>query len=399
MKKFFMILGIAIFLVVLIAGGTLGITYAVDKDLATSWLDKIGIHIEDDSSGIQIGPDEPTPDQPGTDIEEPENPDDTKEPDEEAYICNVSDYEFDGNTITAYNGDDKYIQIPSSYSISGTETVKMNFNKMEFQEYLMMNFEDITYPITITDSNSELYTLNSEMDVFENQDIVYPVSLEIEKTIYDEGDDYQVAIIGERSFEGNSSIEGVKLSNGLENIEDYAFASCKNLKSITISESVENFGFWIFKRCDALEEIKVEEGNSKYHSAGNCVVETETKNLVVGCKNSVIPTDGSVVLISNYSFLGCNLESITIPERVTVIGIQAFSQCENLTMLIMSSQTPPQLQRNVFSDCNNLQIYVPESAVATYKAAYGWSEYANIIQAIPEASVGDNEPGDIVEIQ
>ena len=378
LKAVAIILGISI----LLLGTAFGITYAVDKDLALSW---IGIEKE-----------EPTP---GTDIEEPENPDDTKEPDEEAYICNVSDYEFDGNTITAYNGDDKYIQIPSSYSISGTETVKMNFNEMEFQEYLMMNFEDITYPITITDSNSELYTLNSEMDVFENQDIVYPVSLEIEKTIYDEGDDYQVAIIGERSFEGNSSIEGVKLSNGLENIEDYAFASCKNLKSITISESVENFGFWIFTRCDALEEIKVEEGNSKYHSAGNCVVETETKNLVVGCKNSVIPTDGSVVRISNYSFQGCNLESITIPERVTVIGIQAFSQCENLTMLIMSSQTPPQLQRNVFGDCNNLQIYVPESAVATYKAAYGWSEYANIIQAIPEASVGDNEPGDIVEIQ
>ena len=362
-KSFLITLGVIVF--VLAAG--FGITYAVDKDFALDLLDKIGIQIEQPVEQ----PDDETPggdiEVPGEDTgetEEPENPDDSEEPDDtETYICNVSDYEFDGNTITAYNGDDKYIQIPSSYSISGTEMVKMTFDEMEFQDYLILNFEDITYPITITDANSQQYILNSEMDVFENQDIVYPVSLEVEKTIYVEGDDYSVTSIDNNAFQACNNILSITIPASVTSIGNWAFSECSSLTgvdfgensqltsignyafmhssdliSITLPSSVTSIGNRAFDNCSNIETITVKSGNSVYHSNSNCLIETESKILVLGCKTSVIPNDGSVTSIGNYAFMNCSdLTSITLPSSVTSIGEWAFRVCSNIESITVES--------------------------------------------------------------
>jgi hypothetical protein len=78
--------------------------------------------------------------------------------------------------------------------------------------------------------------------------------------------------------------------------------------------------------------ITVESGNKVYHSAGNCLIETESKTLIAGCKNSTIPTDGSVTSIGDYAFYDCDgLTDIAIPDSVTSIGYAAFYDCDNLT--------------------------------------------------------------------
>ena len=78
--------------------------------------------------------------------------------------------------------------------------------------------------------------------------------------------------------------------------------------------------------------ITVAKGNPKYHSAGNCVIETATKTLIAGCKTSIIPDDGSVTSIGRYAFYNCSgLTSITIPDSVTSIGERAFAGCSGLT--------------------------------------------------------------------
>lgn len=77
---------------------------------------------------------------------------------------------------------------------------------------------------------------------------------------------------------------------------------------------------------DDIETIEVEEGNPFYHSAGNCLIETQTKTLVLGCKNSVIPDDGSVTKIGNFAFNGCQeLKRIEIPDCVTELGYMSLA--------------------------------------------------------------------------
>lgn len=75
-----------------------------------------------------------------------------------------------------------------------------------------------------------------------------------------------------------------------------------------------------------LESIEVEEGNEYFHSKNNCLIETATKTLVLGCKNSIIPDDGSVEIIGEFAFNGCmGATSIEIPEGVKEIHNMAFA--------------------------------------------------------------------------
>ena len=87
-----------------------------------------------------------------------------------------------------------------------------------------------------------------------------------------------------------------------------------------------------FSRCSGLTSITVDAQNPVYHSAGNCIIETESKTLIAGYQNSAIPDDGSVISIGFGAFYGCSgLTSITIPDSVTSIGEWAFAYCSGLT--------------------------------------------------------------------
>jgi len=90
--------------------------------------------------------------------------------------------------------------------------------------------------------------------------------------------------------------------------------------------------------------------------------------------------------IGGSAFRQCNsLESVTIPGSVTSIASAAFFSMSSLTSVTVLAATPPVLSGTSVFDNNhaNRKIYVPAGSVATYKAATGWDEYADAIQAIP----------------
>lgn len=87
-----------------------------------------------------------------------------------------------------------------------------------------------------------------------------------------------------------------------------------------------------------LETIEVKEGNEYFHSKNNCLIETATKTLVLGCKNSIIPDDGSVEIIGEYAFNGCmGAKSIEIPEGVKEIHNMAFAYTDFEEIVIPKS--------------------------------------------------------------
>lgn len=89
--------------------------------------------------------------------------------------------------------------------------------------------------------------------------------------------------------------------------------------------------------CSSLTSISVETNNTNYHSSNNCLITTSTSILILGCNNSIIPTDGSVTTIGKNAFYNCSeLNSITISTNVTSIEERVFYGCSALTQITYS---------------------------------------------------------------
>lgn len=154
-------------------------------------------------------------------------------------------------------------------------------------------------------------------------------SLGLAFTLLDDGT-YEVSGIGSCT-DTEIVILSVYNDKPVTSIGNYAFFGCSVLTSVTIPDSVTSIGWGVFSGCNGIESLEVGVGNKKYHSANNCIIETDTKKLVVGCKASVIPSDGSITSIGSGAFDNCSgLTSVIIPDGVTSIGSGAFSGCSGL---------------------------------------------------------------------
>lgn len=177
------------------------------------------------------------------------------------------------------------------------------------------------------------------------------------------------------AFMQASSLKSINIPDSATSIGDYAFYGATNLESIYIGENTTSIGEMVFTSCGNLSRIVISPQNTAFHSYdyGNCVIETATKTLIIGCKGTVIPDDGSVAIIGASSFFGCyGLERINIPDSVITIEEDAFYSCTDLKSVTMSKNIKT-IGDYAFRYCEKIKtIELPESLTSLGRFAFSF---------------------------
>jgi hypothetical protein len=199
-----------------------------------------------------------------------------------------------------------------------------------------------------------------------------------------------VTVIPTDMFVNCGFLKHVSFPSTLTNIEHDAFAYCTALQEINIPSSVISIGVWAigvynpFRGTSRVSSISVDDGNPVYYSEGNCIIRRDTKTIISGCKNSVIPND--VVEIGIFAFESGVSGALHLPASVTNIQEAAFWNCSGITKIYSFNPYPPSMYvendiHHSFAHVSRtIPVYVPAGCVEAYRNAQGWNEFENIVE-------------------
>ena len=154
-------------------------------------------------------------------------------------------------------------------------------------------------------------------------------------------------------------------------IEWYAFSNIAELTSVEIPSSISRVWGASFYGCDNISSLTVAKGHAKYIGVGNCIIDAERKTLVAGCKNSVIPDDGSIISIGENAFEGCGITELDLPRGITDIGQYAYADCRNLTVIEIGGNVN-NIGRCAFYGCSGLtDVIVGDGVKSIGDKAFG----------------------------
>lgn len=138
--------------------------------------------------------------------------------------------------------------------------------------------------------------------------------------------------------------------DGVEQINDGAFASSPAITELMLPKSVEYFGASAVDDCKSFRSIVVAEDSPYFKSVNGLLLDREGTSLVVcpgGLSDVVIPDGVRIIGWENYASMyyglrspfpvGSKVRSITLPRGVEQIADGAFSACESLTEITVDS--------------------------------------------------------------
>jgi len=166
--------------------------------------------------------------------------------------------------------------------------------------------------------------------------------------------------IGERAF-AESSIEQIRIPDGVTDIGTGAFYNCVDLVSADVSDGVTEIADYLFWRCLKLEQVDIPAGVTRIgeHAFSACIALPEIE----------IP-DG-VTEIGEYAFSECaSLTEVTIPGSVQSIGRMAFYSCLDLQTVVIEDGVK-EIAQSAFLYCTSLtRVEIPASVTSIHPQAF-----------------------------
>ena len=142
-----------------------------------------------------------------------------------------------------------------------------------------------------------------------------------------------VTAIGEFAFYKGINLTSITLPDSITTIERRAFAGCRSLESMSIPAGVTSLGVGVFDGCSMLSEITVSAENEYYCSIDNILYDKNVTTLFFSpSEKTDVTIPDTVTRIEEDAFSNCHrLKNIVIPESITSIGNSAFFYCSALT--------------------------------------------------------------------
>ena len=260
--------------------------------------------------------------------------------------------------VTGYKGMDEYIIIPAEYE--GLPVTEIGSNAFMNNPYI----KSVRIPDSVQwigdrafESCAGLVSVNlPEKTRFPGfyvfADCRRLVSVDIQGDVWS---------LSTAIFQGCRSLKYINLPDSLVEIGHSAFEGCVSLEEIHIPESTMRIYDSSFMGCESLARITVDENNKHFHEEGNCLIETNTQSLILGCATSNIPDDESVTSIADRAFYRMDITEIVIPGNIKSIGIEAFGSCAELKTVKMLEGVEI-IGEKAFFGCSSLEkIEIPDS--------------------------------------
>ena len=179
-----------------------------------------------------------------------------------------------------------------------------------------------------------------------------------------------VVTIGDGAFRGCSGITSLTLAEGLRTIGTVAFLGCNQIPSVTLPASLSVIA------CDALFDwntnalLGVADGNQAYIVKDNCLIEKNSKTLILTMKTATLPTDGSFTVIGDHAMRSYPISgAFAIPQGVTRIGIYAFFDQRNMTA-VSFPEALTSISSNAFERTGLTSLFVPSTVTELGFAAF-----------------------------
>ena len=222
-----------------------------------------------------------------------------------------------GNSRVATVSEDGTIVAQAEGTTTVTASVRYNGNSTLYSERISITVKD---PYTVNSIFLMSYKgLGGTVEIPKDRGITTIFAFAFSNYEYVDKDPEMGDIIDDEDpyfvkqwFIGDDTIEEIIIPDGVEEIQQYAFANLTALRKVVLPSTLKKIGLGAFYGCNKLKEINLEN------------VQFINTNAFYGCALENIKLD-SIVAIGSYSFSRNPLVSLTLPVTSQSLGEGAFA--------------------------------------------------------------------------